>query len=382
MNYYLTDDQVSMVEMVRDFVDKELIPRSAEMDKTGEFPMEIYKKAVDMGLSCLDLPEEYGGAGVDYFTTALIREELSRGDCGFASALGANGLGFKPVAMAGTEEQKRHYADVILKGGFLSFGITEPNAGSDVSANKTKAVKDGDSYILNGSKCFITNAGLADIYTILACTDPEGGARGMSCFMVDAGTPGLSAGRLEDKMGMRTSHTGDVIMEDVRVPASNMIGEEGDGFKIVMKTLDKGRVNVAASALGVARYAMELALTYSQQRKTYGKAICKHEMIQQKIADMGMAYEAARQLTWRAAAALDAEAKETAKLCAMAKCYATDAAVKIVNDSLQIFGGYGYMKDYPLEKLYRDIRIFQIFEGTNEIQRTIISRNMISEHNI
>lgn len=183
MNYYLTDDQVSMVEMVRDFVDKELIPRSAEMDKTGEFPMEIYKKAVDMGLSCLDLPEEYGGAGVDYFTTALIREELSRGDCGFASALGANGLGFKPVAMAGTEEQKRHYADVILKGGFLSFGITEPNAGSDVSANKTKAVKDGDSYILNGSKCFITNAGLADIYTILACTDPEGGARGMSCFI-------------------------------------------------------------------------------------------------------------------------------------------------------------------------------------------------------
>lgn len=382
MEYHLTQDQIDLQLMVRDFVDKELIPVAAKCDQEGEFPMEVYKKTIEMGLNCLDLPAEYGGAGVDYFTTALIREELSRGDCGFGSTLGANGLGFKPVAMAGTEEQKSHYADVILQGGFLAFGITEPDAGSDVAANKTTAQKVGDEYILNGRKCFITNAGLANIYTILASTDKDGGARGMSCFMVDADTPGLSVGRSEDKMGMRASHTGDVIMDNVKIPAKNLIGKEGDGFKIVMKTLDKGRVNVAASALGVARFAIEQAIKYSQQRVTMGKQICKHEMIQTKLADMGMYYESARQLTWRAAAALDAEAPDTAKLCAMSKCFATDAAVKIIDMALQIHGGYGYMRDYPIEKLYRDIRIFQIFEGTNEIQRTIIARAMVAENKI
>lgn len=382
MNYYLTDEQKDIQLMVRDFVNKEIIPISAELGRTGEFPMNLYQKTVEMGLNCLDMPEEYGGAGVDFFTTVLIREELSRGDCGFASALGANGLGFKPILMVGSEMQKKHYADVIMNGGFLAFGITEPNAGSDVAANKTKAVRDGNDYILNGSKCFITNSGMADIYTIMAVTDPAAGAKGFSCFMVDKGTPGLSTGNLEDKMGMISSHTGDVVLNDVRVPAENLIGNEGDGFKVVMMTLDKGRVNVAASALGVARYAMEESIKYSQQRKTFGKPICKHEMIQEKIAEMGMLYEASRQLTWRAALALDADAPEKSKLCSMAKCFVTDSAVKIVDHALQIMGGYGYMKDYPIEKLYRDIRIFQIFEGTNEIQRTIISRNMVKEYKV
>jgi len=382
MEYYLTEEQQDLQKLIKKFVDNEIIPVAGEIEKTGEFPMDLYKKTVEMGLNCLDLPEEYGGAGMDFFTTVLIREELSRGDCGFASALGANGLGFKPILMAGSDKQKQHYADVIVNGGFLAFGITEPNAGSDVSSDKTKAVKDGDSYVLNGRKCFITNAGMADIYTILARTDPDGGSKGFSCFMVDKGTPGLSTGRLENKMGMISSHTGDVILDDVRVPAENLIGNEGDGFKVVMMTLDKGRVNVAASALGVARFAMEESFKYSQMRVTFGKPICKHEMIQEKIANMGMLYEAARQLTWRAAAALDANAAESGKLCSMAKCFATDSAVKIVDDALQIMGGYGYMKDYPIEKLYRDIRIFKIFEGTNEIQRTIISKAMIKEHKI
>ena len=379
MDFYLTEDQEALQLMVRDFVNKEIIPRAATLEKEHEFPMDLYNKTVEMGLNCLDLPEEYGGSGLDQFTMALIREELSRGDSAFAATVGANGLGFKPVLEAGTEEQRLAYADVISKGGFLGFGITEPNAGSDVSANRTTAVRDGNSYILNGRKCFITNAGLANMYTILASTDKSAGAKGMSCFMVEASTPGLSIGKLEDKMGFRTSYTGDVVMDNVRIPASNLIGKEGEGFKIVMRTLDRGRVMVAASALGVARYAMEQALSYSKQRHTYGKPICKHGMIQSKIADMGMLYEAARQLTWYAAKAVDAGVKNAGKYCAMAKCFATDAAVKIVDNALQIHGGYGYMKEYPLEKLYRDIRIFQIFEGTNEIQRMIISGYMVNE---
>ena len=382
MQYYLTEDQIELQEMVRKFVDKELIPVAAQCDLTGEFPMDVYQKTVEMGLNCLDLPAEFGGAGVDFFTTVLIREEISRGDAGFGSTLGANGLGFKPVAIAGSNEQKQHYADIIMEGGFLSFGITEPGSGSDVAANTTTAVKDGDEYVLNGRKCFITNAGKADVYTILASTDKNGGARGMSCFMVDAGTPGLSFGKCEDKMGIRTSHTGDVLMEDVRIPAKNLIGIEGDGFKIVMETLDKGRANAAASALGVARRAIEESVKYAQQRVTMKKQIYKHELVQAMLADMGMLYESARMLVWRAAAALDAQAPEAAKLCAMAKCFATDAVVKITDMALQVHGGYGYMRDYPIEKLYRDARIFPIFEGTNEIQRTIIAKYMVAENPI
>jgi Acyl-CoA dehydrogenases len=223
---------------------------------------------------------------------------------------------------------------------------------------------------------------MADVYTILASTDKNGGARGMSCFMVDAGTPGLSFGKSEDKMGIRASHTGDVVMEDVRIPAKNLIGTEGDGFKIVMETLDKGRANAAASSLGVSRRAIEESVKYAQQRVTMKKQIYKHELVQAMLADMGMLYESARMLTWRAAAALDAGAPEAAKLCAMAKCFATDAAVKISDMALQIHGGYGYMRDYPIEKLYRDARIFPIFEGTNEIQRTIIAKYMVAENKV
>ena len=382
MDYHFTSDQIDLQLMTREFAEKELIPIAAEYDHKSEFPMEAFKKAVTMGLTCLDLPEEWGGAGVDLLTTALIREELSRGDAGFSSAVGACGLGFKPINFAGTEEQKRKYADVVTGGGLLALGLTEPNAGSDVASNKTTAVKKGDKYILNGRKCFITNAPLADIITIFAVTDKEAGAKGFSMFMVEKGAPGLSIGKHEDKLGIRSSATADVIMEDCEIPASALIGREGDGFKIVMQTLDKGRVCAGASALGVARAALEHSVRYAQERIQKGKPIWKHQIIQAKLADMGMRLEAGRQLVWRAAMAFDAEAKDTAKLASMCKCFAGDMVVYLTCEALQIHGGYGYSREYPIEKLYRDAKIFQIFEGTNEIQRTIIAKNMVDEQRI
>ncbi len=382
MDYHFTSDQIDLQLMTREFAEKELIPIAAEYDHKSEFPMEAFKKAVTMGLTCLDLPEEWGGAGVDLLTTALIREELSRGDAGFSSAVGACGLGFKPINFAGTEEQKRKYADVVTGGGLLALGLTEPNAGSDVASNKTTAVKKGDKYILNGRKCFITNAPLADIITIFAVTDKEAGAKGFSMFMVEKGAPGLSIGKHEDKLGIRSSATADVIMEDCEIPASALIGREGDGFKIVMQTLDKGRVCAGASALGVARAALEHSVRYAQERIQKGKPIWKHQIIQAKLADMGMRLEAGRQLVWRAAMAFDAGAKDTAKLASMCKCFAGDMVVYLTCEALQIHGGYGYSREYPIEKLYRDAKIFQIFEGTNEIQRTIIAKNMVDEQRI
>ena len=382
MDYHFTSDQIDLQLMTREFAEKELIPIAAEYDHKSEFPMEAFKKAVTMGLTCLDLPEEWGGAGVDLLTTALIREELSRGDAGFSSAVGACGLGFKPINFAGTEEQKRKYADVVTGGGLLALGLTEPNAGSDVASNKTTAVKKGDKYILNGRKCFITNAPLADIITIFAVTDKEAGAKGFSMFMVEKGAPGLSIGKHEDKLGIRSSATADVIMEDCEIPASALIGREGDGFKIVMQTLDKGRVCAGASALGVARAALEHSVRYAQERIQKGKPIWKHQIIQAKLADVGMRLEAAHQLVWRAAMAFDAEAKDTAKLASMCKCFAGDMVVYLTCEALQIHGGYGYSREYPIEKLYRDAKIFQIFEGTNEIQRTIIAKNMVDEQRI
>lgn len=382
MDYYLTPEQQELQEMVRDFVAQEIMPISAEMDITGTFPMEVYKKAADMGLTCLDLPAEWGGAGVDLFTTALIREELSYGDAGFSSTCGTNGLGFKPVNFAGSDELKRMYADVCVGGGFLAFGCTEANAGSDVANNKTTAVKKRDKYILNGRKAFITNAPIADIISVLAITDPEAGSKGFSMFCVPKGTPGLSIGKHENKMGIRSSITSDVILENCEIPEKYLIGSEGMGFRLVMETLDKGRVNSGASALGVARCALDHSVRYAQQRVTMGKPIWKHQMIQAKLADMAMRLEASRQLVWRAAAAFDAGASESAKLASMAKCFAGDMAVYVTGEALQIHGGYGYSRDLPIEKLYRDAKIFQIFEGTNEIQRTIIAKNLIAENKI
>lgn len=377
-----TDDQIALRDMARKFAEEQLMPISAECEKEDKFPMDVYQKAVEMGFACLDLPEEYGGAGLDLLSTCLIREELTRGDAGFSITLGSNSLGFKPVSIAGTEEQKKHFAEIITRGGFCSFGLTEPGSGSDAAHTATTAVKDGDTYILNGRKCFITNAPMADVFTICACTDKSKGARGLSMFIVDRNTPGVSIGKHEDKMGIRLSQTADVILEDVRIPASNLIGEEGKGFKIAMQTLDKGRIITGAAAIGIGRAAMEYAVRYSQERVTFGQPICEHGQVQALLADMGMELEAARQLVWAAADAYDHNDPSKGKLSAMCKCFAGDTIERVCSKALQVLGGYGYMRDYPVEKLYRDARIYQIFEGTNQIQRMIVARSMIAENKV
>ena len=377
-----TQEQLDLKEMVHDFAEKEIRPVAAEYDKLGEFPMELYKKTVELGLNCLDLPEEYGGPGISHVTGSLLREEMSWGDAGYALSVGANSMGMKPLLIAGTPEQCKHFADIIVPGGFSAFALTEPDAGSDASAVKTTAVKVGDEYVLNGRKCFITNGGLADVYTVVASTDKSQGVRGLSMFIVDRNTPGVSVGKHEDKMGIRLSNTADVIFEDVKIPAKNLVGSEGKGFKIAMLTLNEGRASTAASACGLARAAFEHAIKYSQERVTFGQPICKNQAVSFMLADMAMKLEGAREMALKAAELLDVKSPEVSMYGAMAKCIATDALQSIVSDSLQILGGYGYMRDYPVEKLYRDAKIYQIFEGTNQIQRIVISGQLLKKYKI
>lgn len=342
--------------------------------------MELYKKTVEMGIHCLDMPEEYGGPGISHVTASLLREEMSWGDAGFSLSVGANSLGMKPLMIAGTKEQCQHFADIVVPGGFSAFALTEPDAGSDAGSVKTTAVRVGDEYILNGRKCFITNGGLADIYTVVASTDKSKGTRGLTMFSVDRNTPGISVGKHEDKLGIRLSNTADVIFEDVRIPAANRIGDEGKGFKIAMMTLNEGRASTAASACGIARAAFEYAIRYSQERITFGQPICKNQAVAFMLADMGTRLEAARLMGLKAAELQDLRSPELGMYGAMAKCFATDVLQEIVSNAVQIFGGYGYMRDYPVEKLYRDSKIYQIFEGTNQIQRMVISGQLLKKY--
>lgn len=377
-----TQEQLDLKEMVHDFAEKEIRPVAAEYDKLGEFPMELYKKTVELGLNCLDLPEKYGGPGISHVTGSILREEMSWGDAGYALSVGANSMGMKPLLIAGTEEQCKHFADIVVPGGFSAFALTEPDAGSDASAVKTTAVKVGDEYILNGRKCFITNGGLADIYTVVASTDKSKGVKGLTMFTVDRNTPGISVGKHEDKMGIRLSNTADVIFEDVKIPAKNIIGSEGQGFKIAMMTLNEGRASTAASACGLARAAFEHAIKYSQERITFGQPICKNQAVAFMLADMAMKLDGAREMALKAAELLDAKSPDVSLYGAMAKCIATDALQDVVTNALQIMGGYGYMRDYPVEKLYRDAKIYQIFEGTNQIQRIVISGQLLKKYKI
>ncbi len=380
--FILDSEQKALQEMVRDFAEKELMPIAAKYDVTGELPMDVYKKACDMGLNCPDIPVEYGGMGISYLTGAVIREELSRGDAGFALTMGTNSLGMKPVLIAGNEEQKRRMADVLLSGGFSSFALTEPDAGSDAGACATTAVKVGDEYIINGRKCFITNAAYANIMTVVASVDRSKGVKGLTMFQVDADTPGITIGKHEDKMGIRMSATCDVVFEDVKVPADRVIGAEGMGFQIAMKTLDKGRACIGGAAVGIARAAFEHAMKYAQQRKTFGKPIISNQAIQFMLADMSIAIETARQMGFYAAALVDAGSPMASKIGAVSKCYSTDMLQKVTSDAVQIFGGYGYSREYPLEKLMRDAKIYQIFEGTNQIQRIVIANHLMKEYKI
>lgn len=377
VSFNLTEEQVAIRDLARKFSHKEIMPVAAEYDVKAEMPWPVIQKAFEIGLWNLNIPEGYGGQGLDELTQLLVYEELAYGCLGIFGAFGGNALAVTPLLLAGSEEQKQSFLiPFCSKPSLAAFALTEPNAGSDVSNLSTTATRDGDEYVLNGTKCFITHGGIADLYTIFASTDRSKGAKGISAFLVPGNTSGLNMGKKEDKMGDRASHIGEVIMEDVRVPEANLLGREGEGFKIAMRTLDFTRPSIGVAALGVARRAFEEALKYSKERVQFGKPISANQAIQFMLADMATGIECARALLWKAAWHIE-QGEPDVKISAMSKCYASDLAMKIAVDALQIFGGYGYMKDYPMEKLMRDVKITQIYEGTNQVQRMVIAGQLL-----
>lgn len=376
MSYIISDEAQDLLNDLKKFCDQEVVAQAKEFDRSGEFPKEIYDKAIEQGYTTLEVPEEYGGPGLSRVDVAALMEQMAWADAGFATTISASGLGTKPVLIAGNDAQKRHVCDLLLDGGFGAFALTEPGAGSDPGAGTTTAVKDGDSYILNGRKCFITNGGVASFYCVTALTDKAAGAKGMSIFLIDRDTPGLSVGHEEDKMGIRLSNTTDVVLEDVRVPAENLLGKEGDGFKIAMKTLDQARAWMGVISTGLAQRAMDEAIAYTKERKQFGKPVLKFQAMQFKIADMAIKIEASRQMNAYALNLMDM-GRPYSREAAIAKCFASDAAMWCTTEAVQMFGGYGYSREYPVEKLMRDAKIFQIFEGTNEVQRIVTANNTI-----
>lgn len=377
MAYLISDEAKDLLRDIHEFCEQNVVEQAKEYDKTGEFPAEMYEAAKEMGLNALEIPEEYGGPGLSRVDVAALFEEMAVADAGFATTISASGLGTKPVLIAGNEDQKARVCDILVNGGFGAFGLTEPGAGSDPGAGKTVAVKDGDDYILNGQKCFITNGGIADFYCITALTDKEApGTHGMSIFLVEKDTPGLSHGVEEDKMGIRLSNTTDVILEDVRIPKENLLGGEGKGFAIAMKTLDQARAWMGVVSTGLAQRAMNEAIAYTKERKQFGRPVLKFQAMQFKIADMAIKIEASRQMNAYALTLMD-QGVPFSREAAIAKCFASDTAMECTTEAVQMFGGYGYIRDYPVEKLMRDAKIFQIFEGTNEIQRIVTANNTI-----
>ena len=378
MAYILDEDGVALVADVKNFCEKEVKEQCKEYDESGEWPKEIYDKAIELGYQMLEVPEEYGGLGLPGETILAMYEEMAWADAGFAVTMAASNLALKPILIAGSEEQKQKYCDVVINGGLGAFGLTEPNAGSDPGAGKTTAVKDGDDYILNGRKCFISNAPVPDFFIITALTDKTKGLKGMSAFIIDKDTPGLSTTNHENKMGIRTSITSDVVLEDVRIPASQRLGEEGTGFATAMKTLDLARMFVGGLAVGIAQRALDEGIAYTKTRQQFGRPVAKNQGLQFKMADMAIQIECARQLVAHAHKLYEL-GLPYGKEAAMAKCYAGDMAVQVTLDGIQLFGGYGYSREYPVEKLLRDAKIFQIFEGSNEIQRVVIANNILGK---
>jgi acyl-CoA dehydrogenase len=376
VDFTLTDEQKAMREMAHDFATKEIRPVAWEYDKDGTFPEEIIKKAWEVGLMNTHIPEEYGGPGLGYLEGCLIEEELSWGCSGIQTSLGCNGLASAPIALAASDELKKEYLGRLTEEPLLaSFCLTEPDAGSDVSGMKTTAVKKGDKWVINGSKCFITNGEYANWYTVYAKTDKEAGHRGISCFLVPREN-GVIVDHHEDKMGQRASNTATVTFNDVEIPADHLVGEENKGFKIAMMTLDRTRPGVAAMATGIARAAFEFATEYSKERVQFGVPIAMHQAIQFMIADMATEIEAARLLTWKSAVLLDQGQRNTL-VSSHAKRFAADAAMRIATDAVQVYGGYGFIKEYPVEKLMRDAKIMQLYEGTSQIQRLVIARETL-----
>ncbi|WP_406653932.1 acyl-CoA dehydrogenase AcdA [Bacillus cereus] len=375
MHFKLSEEHEMIRKMVRDFAKNEVAPTAAERDEEERFDRELFDQMAELGLTGIPWPEEYGGIGSDYLAYVIAIEELSRVCASTGVTLSAHtSLAGWPIFKFGTEEQKQKFLRPMAEGKKIgAYGLTEPGSGSDAGGMKTIAKRDGDHYILNGSKIFITNGGIADIYVVFALTDPESKQRGTSAFIVESDTPGFSVGKKESKLGIRSSLTTEIMFEDCRIPVENLLGEEGEGFKVAMQTLDGGRNGIAAQAVGIAQGALDASVEYARERHQFGKPIAAQQGIGFKLADMATDVEAARLLTYQAAW-LESEGLPYGKESAMSKVFAGDTAMRVTTEAVQVFGGYGYTKDYPVERYMRDAKITQIYEGTQEIQRLVISR--------
>jgi acyl-CoA dehydrogenase len=376
VDFTLTDEQNALREMAHDFAEKEIRPVAWEFDRDSTWPQAILEKAWELGLMNSHIPEEFGGPGVSYLEGAIIEEELSWGCSGIATSIGANGLATAPLALAGSHDLKAKYLGMLTEEPlFASFCLTEPDAGSDVSGMRTTAVRKGDKWVINGSKCFITNGGYASFFTVYAKTDKDKGHRGISCFLVPKDDT-VTVDKKEDKMGQRASNTATITFNDTEIPLDHMIGEENKGFKIAMMTLDRTRPGVAAMATGIARAAFEFATTYSKERVQFGVPIAMHQAIQFLIADMATKVHLSRLASWQSAVLLDQGKRNTVE-SSHAKRFAADSAMEVTTDAVQVYGGYGFIKDYPVEKLMRDAKIMQLYEGTSQIQRLVIARETL-----
>jgi alkylation response protein AidB-like acyl-CoA dehydrogenase len=379
MSLLYTNEQKELIALVKEMAENEIKPYVQELDEKGECPRELFKWAFDMGLHMLEIPVEYGGTGLSYETTAMIFEELGKVDAGYAISFVTTFVALRNVILSGTPEQGKYFADIISKGNFAAFALTEPNAGSDPASMRGTAVKDGDEYILNATKTFITNGALASLFVVFFKTSPEAGHKGISAFIIDADAPGITIGKHEDKMGLRLSNTTDVAFENVRVPASNMVGPEGSGFKLALNALNLSRAFVATLAVGIMQRALDESVKYAKERKQFGKALIRFQMVQQMLADMAIKVEASRILVNNTMKLMD-NGSLVRKEGSIVKTFVTDCAQEVTSNAVQIFGGYGYSKEYPVEKLMRDCKIFQIFEGTNQIQRMTIASVLEKEY--
>ncbi|HLP62028.1 MAG TPA: acyl-CoA dehydrogenase family protein [Candidatus Deferrimicrobium sp.] len=378
MNYFLAEQEIEIRNLFSEYVNKKIIPLRKELDEKHEFPHEIFQEMARQDFFRIMVPEAYGGLGDSSMQLTLGIEELSRGDAGISVSFAVDAIATKGIILYGNEAQKQKYLPAIADGKMLTaFAITEPGSGSDAGSIKTKAVKKGSKYILDGVKQFITNGENADVVMVIAVTDPEKGYKGHTAFLVEKGTHGFSPGKREDKMGIRSSVTNELLFDACEVPAENIVGNLGQGFYIALGLLDRSRVGIGAQALGIAQGALDEAINYSGTREQFGKPINSFQAIQHMLADMATQTEAARALVYHASRVVDSGSKEMTKISAMAKLFATDTAMKVTTDAVQVFGGYGYMKEYPVEKMMRDAKVTQIYEGTNQIQRNVIAAKLI-----
>lgn len=374
-----TEEQKELIKAVRDVAENQIKPHVAAADEAGKTPDELWKYGFDLGLHLVEIPEEFGGLGLDYETCAMMFEELAKVDAAYADTFVTNFVAFRNIHLKGTPEQAQHFVDMTIDNGFAAFCLTEANAGSDVAGMKSTAVLDGDEYVLNGTKTFITNGSIASIYVIFAKTDPEARSHGITAFLVDRDTPGLSAGAHENKMGFRLSDTTEVIMDNVRVPKSAVIGQPGEGMSIALNALNLSRAFISTLGVGIMQRALDEAVAYAQQRKQFGKRLIDFQMVQSLLADMAIKTEASRVMVNNCMRLMD-KGDLVRGEGAIVKTFVTDSMQEVTSNAVQVFGGYGFSKDYPVEKLMRDSKVFQIFEGTNQIQRMTIAKNLDAEY--